>query len=154
MADCDHDFQWFADFAQERGWKCLNCKLRPGEPEGFSPQHDREFIDRKVFALLNDLFNADLIYVSNGTEGDYLVAHVAERCREAGCYDQGTVLLFLVEAKAESHAKFWAEISNGIIAGKDPRERCECGKLATSSTLDGKGGWIRECNECWPKRDR
>jgi hypothetical protein len=145
---CSHDFHWFPDFATEAGWKCVKCSHRPGEPDGFSPLHDRELLDRKVFALLNDLCNQNLIYISNGTDGEGIELSVAARCRTDGRYDQGSILLFILEAKVPGHAKYWKEISDGVIRGSDPRRRCHCGKLSTSSTLVS-GEWIGRCSKHW-----
>ncbi len=78
---CEHDFHWFADPANERGWRCVACEHKPGEPPGFSPAHDRSHVERKV-----------------------------------------------------RHATFWREISEGILAGKDPRDRCACGALSSITT--------------------
>lgn len=126
----EHEFYYYAS-ANEQGWKCCGCDEKPGEPPGFSPQLDREFIHRKVFGLLDDLHNHDLVYVSNGDHGEAIVSGVAEECRAAGVYDQRSILAFLVGPDGGSHATYWKGISDGIIAGKDPRERCVCGKLAS-----------------------
>ena len=118
----------------EAGWKCADCGFQPGEPPGFSPQTDREEIWTKVYCLLNDFSNADLINISNGSEGDYLTAIVADKCKHADRYDQYTILRFILEEIQPGHADFWENISKGILAGKDPRDRCACGELATGRT--------------------
>lgn len=125
-----HDYYWFA-CCNEDGWRCVDCGDNPGEPEGFSPKLDRELIEIKVYCLLNDLADNQLVSVSNATAADYLTADVADQCRKLGRYDQQTILKLIIEADAGSHAKFWQEISEGILSGNDKRDRCHCGKLAT-----------------------
>jgi hypothetical protein len=128
---CDHNghiYYYPAD--NEQGWKCSRCGWKPGEPEGYSPQHDRALIEIKVWGILNDLFDSSLIYVSNGTAAAGLVSSIADRCREIGQYDQTTICRLIFEADA-GHEKYWKELSDSIIAGNDTRDRCACGKLAT-----------------------
>lgn len=135
----------------EEGWHCALCDHRPGEPPGYAPELDRDAIHRKVYALLTHLHEQRLVYVSNGTEGDGIIAAVADRCVAAGRYDQGTILLFLLEAMTPDGAAYWQRIGDGIRAGNDPRERCPCGKLSTLSVY-APDGWAHYCsNEC---RDR
>jgi hypothetical protein len=118
----------------EDGWKCSACGIRPGEPAGYSPELDRSLIDRKVDGLLHDASSAKLVYVSNSSAGDGIVSSVAAECRRLGRYDQGTILLLIVQGWTKSHADYWQRISDGIIAGNDPRERCSGGRLANMYT--------------------
>lgn len=141
---CNHEYYWFADM-NEAGWRCVHCKDKPGEPAGFSPQLDRERLEHKVFALLNDLHSADLVYVSNGTQGDSIVATVEARCRKEQRYDQYSILLFLLDTMTQSHALYWSKVSEAIVNGKDTRDRCQCGSLAT-----GSRGALRFCSQHWP----
>jgi hypothetical protein len=132
---CVHDFHWFAAPANEQGWRCVACEHTPGEPAGFSPAHDREHIDRKVGGILMDLHNAEIIYVSNGSGGDSLTAHVADRCRAENTYDSMSIARMILDRAGDArHATFWREISDGIIAGNDPRGRCACGALGKITT--------------------
>lgn len=140
----EHEFYYYAA-TNEDGWKCCACDEKPGEPPGFCPELDRKLIERKVFGLLDDLHNASLVYVSNGCGGDAIVASVAERCRSEGVYDQASILAFIVGEDGGSHAKFWKAISDGIIAGKDPRGRCACGKLSSITTWKA-GATVRACS--------
>jgi hypothetical protein len=142
---CDHDYQYFAA-TNENGWRCVFCKDQPGEPPGFSPELDRSRLEFKVFALLNDLTNSDLVYVSNGTGGDAIVGDVESRCRKEQRYDQYSILLFILDVMTERHALYWSKVSEAIVAGKDERERCYCGKLSTCSR-----GAERFCTEHWSK---
>jgi hypothetical protein len=147
---CEHEFYFYPEPHNEAGWKCINCKLQPGEPPGFSPNLDRLKCRTKVDGLLLDLHNHDFVSVSNGDCGDGLGAMVAERCEREGRFDQYSILLFILEAMTKSHADYWKKISDGILAGNDPRHRCDCGKLATSYTFkDGKE--TRRCSGCWSK---
>ena len=44
MGDCKHNgMYWYAAPHNERGWKCVDCELQPGEEPGYSPQHDRDW---------------------------------------------------------------------------------------------------------------
>jgi hypothetical protein len=129
-----HDYQWKPDDCNEAGWFCVYCDHRPGEPAGFSPQLDRELIYWKVGGLLHDICDMDLIYISNGTGADLLTSAVADRCVKEGRFDQYSILLFILEEVTADHAKYWKGVSDGIVAGKDPRDRCACGTLANSWT--------------------
>jgi hypothetical protein len=142
----EHEFYYYAA-ANEAGWKCCVCGERPGEPPGFSPQLDRTRLERKVFGLLDDLHNHNLVYVSNGCGGDAIVADVAERCRADGVYDQASILAFILGTDGGRHAKYWKEVSDAIIAGRDPRNRCACGALATCSSGTNEGTWLYTCSK-------
>jgi hypothetical protein len=144
---CPHDHHYFPA-PNENGWRCLLCNEKPGEPPGFSPQLDRARLGEKVFALLNELCNTDLVYVSNGTGGDVIIIDVMARCRKEQRYDQYSILLFILDAMTERRALYWSKISEGIVAGRDERERCACGKLAT--VLLGQKRW---CDGCWSTRE-
>lgn len=146
---CEHDFFYYMA-TNEDGWKCCGCGHKPGEPPGFSPRLDRSEIGRKVYGVLSDLVDHDFIHVSNGSHGDAITSAVADRCQEAKRFDQYSIVLFIVEGMAESHAKYWREVSEGVLAGKDPRNRCPCGALSNSSASSGGGGpWTYRC----PKHD-
>lgn len=149
-ADHTHEFHWYLDekhdaAACEAGWQCCSCGHRPGDPPGFSPEHDRKLIDHKVMAVLMDLDNSGVVRVGNGSAGDWLESTVATRCRTEKRFDQYSIALFILEAMTPGHAKFWAETSEAILAGNDPRRRCHCGALSTSSTLVD-GDWVGRCS--------
>lgn len=144
MTEHIHEFHWYPAAANEQGWKCCFCDERPGEPPGFSPRLDRERLDAKVFALIDEMHNSKLIHVSNGSEGDYLIGQLRKRCAAEDRFDQQSILLFLLELDTQSHAAYWQKISNAILAGKDERKRCECGKLA--NVFSGDKAF---CSEHW-----
>jgi hypothetical protein len=135
MKDCQHkDYYYYPDDCNEAGWKCVGCgQLMPGDPPGFRPDLDRSEIRIKTGGLLHDLCDAKLVYVSNSSQGDYVESVVAERCTREGIYDQYSILLFLLEQLTPPHQKYWKEVSDGVIEGRDPRRRCSegCGRLAT-----------------------
>lgn len=143
----EHDFYYYLD-TNEEGWRCCSCAYRPGEPQGFSPELDRSHTYQKVMGILLDLHNGDFVHVSNGTHGECLQEMVTERCRREGIYDQYSITLFLLEALTASHQKYWKEVSDGVIAGKDPRRRCPCGALATSFTWKD-GVPVDRCSPCF-----
>lgn len=140
-------FFWHVS-SNEEGWRCVDCAYQPGEPPGFSPQMDREHIHDKVDQLLQYIHDYGLLWVSNSSEGEYLVADVAEQCRNSGLYDQYTIIRLLYEAN-RSHGEYWKKVSNGVLSGNDPRDRCECGKLSTTTRIAG-GQTTYFCNECYP----
>lgn len=149
MADCHHDY-YFYPSTNEDGWKCANCGDRPGEPAGFSPALDRLLIDIKVGGLLNDLCDHDFIHVSNGTGGDILTDIITKRCVAENLFDQYSILMFILESETPSHAKYWADVSESILAGRDKRDRCACGKLVA---IIGTGKWCSfECQEIQDKQ--
>ena len=136
MSECRHDYHWYSNFVTEAGWKCCLCNEKPGEPPGFSPALDRAELERKVCAVMSDLHDANFIYISNGSGGDMLTADVVEWCRRQNRFDQGSIAFFILATVVPSHAKYWGEVSEGVIAGKDPRRRCHCGRLSTMTIGD------------------
>lgn len=139
MKDCKHQTFYYYPATNEDGWKCSDCgEKMPGDPPGFRPDLDREpdFLYVKVDGLLRDLVLADLVYVSNSGEGDYIVRAVGTRCIGEGRFDQYSILLFILEEMTPSHAKYWKGISDGVVSGNDPRPRCDeegCNKLVRVS---------------------
>lgn len=131
-AKCPHDgLYWYAHPHDEAGWKCVDCGWQPGEPPGFSPAHDRSHLGIKASCIVHDLADAKIISVSNASHGDSLAAHAASVCTERNLYDSVSIAHVILELEGtERHASFWRDISEGILAGKDPRERCHCGQLA------------------------
>lgn len=81
---------WF-----NRGWKCLNCQNEIGE----SPGLDRLMIFIKCWGLIQDLCDAKLIYLSNGSETEILAETVANKCKELGRYDQNTIVRMVIDLK-------------------------------------------------------
>jgi len=138
----EHTFYFAA--INEDGWRCVRCDVSPGEPPGFSPEHDRALIENKVNGLLHDLADAKLVHVSNGSAGEAIMAVVSAECRKRGRFDQGTITMLIVEAWAKGHAEYWAKVSDGILTGEDPRNRCPGGKLANCSKGTATG-WVYSC---------
>ena len=139
--NCASDSMWrWRPAVNEDGWECAQCEHKPGEPPGFCPQLDHDEIRTKVDCLLLHLAgqfssrkpNECLLGVSNGTEGDFLTARVADFCQNTDRFDQYIICEQLFHENRE-HSDYWAKISQGILSGNDQRSRCECGKLATSS---------------------
>lgn len=120
---------------QEDGWRCLQCDGRAGgEPPGYRPDLDRPRIVAKVTAILMALHDSGLVYISNGSDGESLVSEVAGDCRRVGLFDQYSILWFIMRCLAPSHGDFWNRIGEGVMGGKDPRDRCWCGALAKGSS--------------------
>jgi hypothetical protein len=146
MNECTHENFGYFPAINEAGWKCFGCKKKlPGEPDGYRPDLDRSHLQDNVYGLMNDLHEHDFIWVSNSEYGEHILSEVMTRCREAGLYDQITIMHYILEANAGTHAEFWKEIGDGVVSGNDPRDRCDCGKLATTYTSNGKScsehGW-------------
>lgn len=135
-AACAHSgLYWYAAPSNERGWKCADCDWQPGEEPGFSPQHDRSHLRTKVECVMHDLHDASIIYVSNGGCGESLANAVTAACLARSLYDSVSIARVILEVEAdEKHAKFWRDIGEGVVAGKDPRERCACGALSHVTT--------------------
>lgn len=144
MAKCkDHDFH-YSPAVNEEGWNCPHCAFTPGEPAGFSPQLDRELIRIKVEALLMCLANDSFLEVSNSSEADSVAGIVSARCRRDMRFDQCSIVLFIFELLTPQHSEYWRRISDGVVAGHDPRRRCRCGALATSYT--GQAAYCADCS--------
>ena len=150
---CRNNVFWYPAI-NEAGWKCCGCGYRPGEPAGFDPQRDRDDIYGKCFAILTDLADSNLLSVSNGSMAESMALSAARKCREAGLYDQTTIIRLLAEINS-SHADYWRDVSEGILAGRDPRARCDadgCSRLACSCTWRDTVP-VRRCREhsvVWP----
>ncbi len=134
MQACCNDWHWYLTGTNEEGWRCCGCGKKPGEPPGFCPELDRALIHRKVFGILHDLHDSNVVYLSNSSMGEAIEACVAARCVEELRFDQYSIVLFILESLTPSHAKYWADLSEAIVAGNDSRRRCYCGQLATSSS--------------------
>lgn len=143
---CQHEWAWDLRGCNEDGWRCCACNYRPGEPAGYSPTLDRLELDVKVGDIQMAMYNSELTYFSNAVHGDSVTDQVVRQCRELGQYDQRTIAILILDAGHSSHAKYWRELGDAIVAGNDPRTRCNCGALATSF------GRIAVCSECSEKR--
>ena len=126
---------YFYPACNEDGWRCCSdaCGHKPGEPPGFDPRRDRELISLKVHGLLLDLHGRDFIHCSNSGHGDSTVDYAVERCRETGRFDMYSIIQFMFEGR-ESHGEYWKRISEGVLEGEDPRDRCSNGNLANMWT--------------------
>ena len=147
QATCEHEFYYYLA-VNEEGWRCCACRFKPGDPPGFCPELDVAQLYTKVGGIMHDLCDAHVIYVSNGTAGDGLTGDIVARCKAEGRYDQESIALFILESSAPGHSRYWKPITDGILAGKDPRRRCRCGKLPSLYT-----GGEAYCWECSPKAE-
>lgn len=128
---------WYPAPTHEAGWQCLGCGGKaPGEPPGFRPDLDRERTDAKVDAILNEAHDAELIYISNSDEGEYLNRRVVRACHDVGHFDSYSILRAIMEEMTPSHAAYWGRIGEGVMCGSDPRPRCWCGRLSCMSQGD------------------
>jgi hypothetical protein len=142
IAACKHNgLYWYAAPADERGWVCVDCGWSPGEEPGYSPEHDRSHIATKVGSILHDMHEAGIIYVSNGSAGEGIEHSVAAWCRRSKTYDSVSIAARILASEVSgTHATFWRDRGESIIAGKDNRDRCRCGKLAKSWRGGEDGG--------------
>lgn len=131
-ASCCHGgLYWHAAPADERGWRCSDCGWQPGEEPGYSPEHDRSHLQTKVSCIVHTLHEAEIIYVSNGECGEQLTSAATNLCRARNWYDSVAIASVVLEIEGDDdHIRFWRDMGEGILAGKDPRNRCACGKLA------------------------
>lgn len=128
---CDHEGSmfWYLSPHDERGWMCCDCFWQPGEEPGYSPEHDRDLIEVKCDNILLDLADEGLLSVSNGSHGESLAHHAAKIARDARTFDQESIVAILARLCA-GDGSFWRDQHEAILAGKDTRRRCHCGKLA------------------------
>lgn len=149
VAACVHrGLYWYASPHDERGWYCVDCQFSPGEEPGYSPQHDRDLLHTKVSCILHDLVDAELVSVSNGSHGESIEAEAVRICRDQKTLDSESIAAVLTRICAGDGA-YWRKHHEAILAGKDERERCHCGKLAHCFT----GGKSYCSFDCQPKRD-
>lgn len=74
---------------------------------GLRPDLDRQLIEGKVSDLLLNLHDGNLIFVSDATEGEFIIHNVVEQCKERDRYDQYTILrLILDEPNVKETAEF------------------------------------------------
>jgi hypothetical protein len=133
---------WRPTAPNEDGWHCQYCCAElPGEPPGYRPDLDESEIEEKVDAILTYLTLANFVYVSNSGHAEYLISAASDRCRASRCFDQISIIMIIAEALGDR--KYWRDLGESIRAGKDSRERCHCGKLATSFG----GGHPPQCSE-------
>jgi hypothetical protein len=100
----------------EAGWFCGNCSALLG----FRPDLDRSEAEVKVQSVLLRLHDTGFVYVSNGTQGDLVIEHVARRCEEQNAYDQYSILRFLLEDPnlGGTHAGFWQKEARDWFAAQ------------------------------------
>lgn len=146
---CKHEPFGYFPAINENGWKCFDGDhLLPGEPDGYRPDLDRSHTEDKVYGIMNDLHQGSFVYISNNEMGEFVTREVIQRCRDTGLYDQISIMQFVLEFAEDGHAKFWKKIGDGVVSGNDPRDRCHCGKLATSYggtghfCLEHSGDWL------------
>lgn len=138
-----HEAIYWRLAANEDGWMC-SCGRYPGEPVGFDPVADKEQIAVKVHSILSELHEKEFIYIANGSEGDILETMVANRCRNENRFDQYSIIRFIMDLEAPSHADYWRKITMSIRDGRDPRDRCQlCNKLAKQWC--GKDKFCADC---------
>lgn len=149
IAACKHEgMYWYSSPHNERGWCCVDCGWSPGEEPGYSPEHDRDLIRTKAWCILHDLVDADIVSISNSDHGESVASMAARKARDERCFDQESVARIILTIVAGDGA-FWRERHEQILAGKDPRDRCHCGKLSNSTTWDSTGKRITRCREHW-----
>lgn len=147
------NFRYGPRAANEDGWIC-GCGEKPGEPPGYCPELDRANTTDKVSDLLHHLAgewaDAEYVCVSNGSHGAGIVEAVTAECQKQHRYDQLFILVQILDVNgASAHSDFWKKVNDGIVAGEDPRDRCACGKLATSWSNTGPP----RCSSCVPEGD-
>lgn len=106
-ADGNHTGLYWYPAANEEGWLCVDCEVKPGEPPGYSPQHDRSCLREKVWSLVHELADAKLISVSNSSHGEGLADAVTRRLHGSNRLDQYTI----IDAERIEHADYWSKIS-------------------------------------------
>ena len=114
--ECEHMFFYYPSAPNENGWKCCRCEEKGGD-DGYSPELDRSHTYLKVGGILNDLHSHKFVYVSNGSEGDFVTSAVTDRCRAKDVYDQASIIHWLIEAIGlNRHQEFWKKRSAEKLA--------------------------------------
>jgi len=117
---CEHkEIYWYCllndrNTCNEDGWYCVDCK----KELGFRPDLCKSNIDMKVRNILNDMDEAGIIRVSNGTEGDFIMENVASKCKQLGLYDKYTIVKLIIldpNIGVDSHAQFWADKAKEVL---------------------------------------
>ena len=108
---------WELSPCKEDGWKCYDC----GEKFGFRPDFDKKYLFWKVYHLMHNLHGSDLIYISNGSQGDCMTQNVMHRCEEEKVYDQYSIILFIMQEPnmdTKGHAEFWSKESKRFLRNR------------------------------------
>lgn len=130
MANCKHETpQWHLADCNEDGWKCAEC----GHAFGFRPDFDREHTRDKVDTILFWLVEHDLLYVSNASEADGVVAQVANGCHASNTYDQQSIIHAIAAIGLVRHQDFWRNEAKQAMCSHPSR------------TLAGD---VSRCNAC------
>lgn len=109
---CNHKEELFYyNSVNEDGWKCISC----GEELGFRPDLDKKLIDIKVRGILADMYDAKLIYISNGCEGDGITSYVSTQCIKKGRFDQYFIIKCIIDCMYKSHSDYWKKESSSFI---------------------------------------
>lgn len=110
---CEHSgVHWYLDPCTEAGWRCLDCDTHLG----YRPDLDREQTYRKVSAVLHELHQHEVVYLSNAQEGDIVTTDVAYHCRDVDVYDQWSITRFILAHPALEHSTFWRDEAHKWLA--------------------------------------
>lgn len=143
---CKHDsLFWYPAPHDERGWLCIDCGWAPGEEPGYSPEHDRDHLRTKAWCILHDLASAGLVSVSNSGHGESIADEATRIARDARTLDQESLVAIIARICA-GDGKFWREQHESILAGRDNRDRCKCGKIAEAWCNGVSYCGARECD--------
>jgi hypothetical protein len=96
---------FYHNATNEDGWFCSCC----GEL-GFRPDLDRKLLYIKISGILQDLNQHKFVYVSNASQGEFIVRNVFEECKNKRRYDQYFILREILNEPnidVKGHSSFW-----------------------------------------------
>lgn len=110
---------WQLAPTDEKGWHCSVCRAALG----FRPDLDRSDLYAKVWAILDEVQEHQLDYVSNASLGEFIIHNVMESCQGEDAYDQGTILrLIATDPNLTDGTKFWQEEARRWLAGEPTQQ--------------------------------
>lgn len=102
-----------------------------------------------LLQLAGDFGGPSWVSPCNSVHGEFLIETLSNHCRELGMYDQHTIAAAIFQEGDNSHARYWKTIVDGVLAGDDPRDRCDhpgCNALSTCS----QGNGVNNCDDHGP----
>lgn len=127
LTECNHPMPdlYYYPSINNAGWKCVNCQTELGE----RPDLDQKLTIFKIRGLMQDLCDAKIIYISNGSEGDFFMRHVERKCQNE--FTQDRIILEIIKEYREIRIAMKEELKR--IKNLNQKEK-------QTYTLHGHGG--------------
>lgn len=95
MSEPKEPIHYYASAPNDDGWQQGKNIL------GKRPDLDKEMIGEKVSSIMQSLHDNKLIYISNATQGEYILELVVYMCKSHKKYDQKQIIYYILEELIE-----------------------------------------------------